>query len=231
MSTPEILVVDDDPRLRELVRYTLVRAGFEVREAGDGRLALAEVARRVPDLVLLDVLMPEMDGITVCRELRARHDVPVIFLSSRGEEVDRILGLDLGGDDYVAKPFAPGELVSRIRAVLRRARPDALHTPPPVVETDGVRLDARAHRVTADGQEIPLTATEFRILHALLARPGEVVTRSAMLKAAYEGPHHVSDRTLDSHVRGVRRKLRPTGHDLIETVIAVGWRWSRPSAG
>lgn len=226
MTSPEILIVDDDPRLRELVRYTLARAGFTVREAGDGRQALAEIERRAPDLVVLDVLMPEMDGIAVCRQIRAERDLPVIFLSSRGEEVDRILGLDLGGDDYLSKPFAPGELVSRIRAVLRRARPDSLAAPPPVVEADGVRLDTRVHRVWAGGAEVPLTATEFRILRALLVRPGEVVTRAAMLRAAYDGPHHVSDRTLDSHVRGVRQKLRPSGHDRVETVIAVGWRWS-----
>jgi two-component system OmpR family response regulator len=175
--------------------------------------------------VLLDVMMPEMDGITTCRAIREERDLPVIFLSSRGEEVDRILGLDLGGDDYLSKPFAAGELVSRIRAVLRRARPESASGPPPIVEADGVRLDARAHRVWAGSQEVPLTATEFRILHALLARPGEVVTRREMVRAAYDGPHHVSERTLDSHVRGVRQKLRPD-RDFVETVIAVGWRWN-----
>ena len=230
MSTPEILVVDDDPRLRELLRYTLVRAGYAVREAGDGRHAVAELARSAPDLVLLDVLMPEMDGITVCRQLRtgeiggaSRPDTPVIFLSSRGEEVDRILGLDLGGDDYLAKPFAPGELVSRIRAVLRRTRPEG--APPTVVEADGVRLDTKAHRVLCRGEEVHLTATEFRILQALLVHPGEVVTRAALVRAVYGGPHFISDRTLDSHIRGVRTKLRGAGSDRIETVIAVGWRW------
>lgn len=227
----EILVVDDDPRLRELVRYTLVRAGFSVREAADGREALAAITRQAPDLVVLDVLMPELDGMSVCRELRSTHpQLPVVFLSTRGEEVDRILGLDLGGDDYLAKPFAPAELVSRIRAVLRRARPGALQGPPTLVEAGPVRLDARAHRVTVHGQEVVLTATEFRILHALLARVGEVVARRDVQRAAYDGPHHISERTLDSHVRGVRQKLRAAGVDRIETVIAVGWRWAAEDA-
>ena len=162
--TAEILIVDDDPRLRELVRYTLAREGFAVREAGDGKQALAAVNARVPDLVVLDVLMPELDGISVCRELRKSHDVPVVFLSSRGEEVDRILGLDFGGDDYLAKPFAPAELVSRVKAVLRRTQKK--DTAPPVVEDGGVRLDANAYRAWAGDQELTLTRTEFRMLHA-----------------------------------------------------------------
>ncbi len=220
----EILVVDDDPRLRELVRYTLTRAGFSVREAGDGRAALASVRARVPDLVVLDVLMPELDGITVCRELRASWDVPVIFLSSRAEEVDRIVGLDLGGDDYLAKPFAPGELVSRVKAVLRRSQ-RASTTPPPQVEAAGVRVDTVQFRAWAGEEELPLTRTELRMLHALLAAQGAVLNREQLVKAAWEGPHFVADRTVDSHVRGVRNKLRPHGQDRIETVNGVGWRW------
>ncbi len=219
---PEVLVVDDDPRLREVVRYTLARAGFRVREAGDGLAALAEVRASRPDLVLLDVLMPGLDGISACRELRAEHDVPVVFLSSRGEEIDRVLGLDLGGDDYIAKPFSPTELVSRIRAVLRRAaRPAPRET---LVERE-VRIDLRAHRAFAREAELDLTATEFRMLAALLADAGAIVTRAAMVRAAYGGPHHVSERTLDSHVRGVRNKLRVHALDHIVTVTAVGWRW------
>lgn len=226
MTVPEILVVDDDPRLRELVRYTLARAGFRVREASDGREALAAVRAQVPDLVVLDVLMPELDGLSVCRRLRSDHDVAIVFLSSRTEEVDRVMGLDLGGDDYIAKPFAPGELVSRVRAVLRRTRREA--APPAVVADGTVRLDALQHRAWAlDGVELALTVTEFRMLHALLARAGEVIPRAELVRAAYDGPHHVSSRTLDSHVRGVRAKLRPNGVDRIETVLGIGFRWAR----
>ncbi|MBM4368114.1 MAG: response regulator transcription factor [Deltaproteobacteria bacterium] len=219
---PEVLVVDDDPRLREVVRYTLARAGFRVREASDGRSAIAEVRASRPDLVLLDVLMPGLDGISACRELRAEHDLPVVFLSSRGEEIDRVLGLDLGGDDYIAKPFSPAELVSRIRAVLRRS---ARAAPREELVESGVRVDVRAHRAFVGEAELELTATEFRMLAALLGDPGAVVTRAAMVRAAYGGPHHVSERTLDSHVRGVRNKLRAQGVDRVVTVTAVGWRW------
>lgn len=223
-STAEILVVDDDPRLREVLRYTLMRAGFTVREAADGRAALAAVEARSPDLVVLDVLMPELDGLSACRELRARGcRVPVVFLSTRGEELDRVLGLDLGGDDYLPKPFAPNELVSRVRAVLRRSRPAAGGSA--VVERDGVRVDLTAFRATAEGVDLGLTPTELRMLHALLSHGDDVLSRARLVKAAYEGAHFVSDRTVDSHVRGVRARLRGAGVDRVETVTAVGWRW------
>ena len=221
MANPEILVVDDDPRLRELVRYVLDRAGFGVREAADGRAALAALREGVPDLVLLDVRMPEVDGLEVCRALRRDHAVPVIFLSTLGDEVDRVRGLDIGGDDYVTKPFLPNELVSRVRAVLRRAAP--ARTEERVVGT--VRIDLRAHRCLVGDAEVTLTATEFRIVSALTADPGRVLDRRALILAAYEGPHHVSPRTLDSHIRGVRNVFRPFGLDPIETLPAVGWRW------
>ncbi len=225
MSTHEILVVDDDPRLRELVRYTLDRAGFRVREAADGRAALDALAARLPDLVLLDVKMPEVDGLEVCRRLRRDAEVPIIFLSTLGEEVDRVRGLELGGDDYVTKPFLPNELVSRIRAVLRRARPAS--SPAEVLDGGRVRLDLREHRCLVDGVDVRLTATEFRIVHALLRDPGRLVDRAALVRAAYDGPHHVSARTLDSHIRGVRARLGAHGVDPVETVPSVGWRWRR----
>lgn len=219
MSEATILVVDDDPRMRELLVYVLGRAGFVVKEAADGREALTAAERLKPDLVLLDVLMPELDGISVCRQLRTRGNVPVVFLSSRGEDVDRMLGLDLGGDDYIAKPFHPGELVSRIRAVLRRTRP------PRPTESGGVRLDLDAHRAWAGEVELTLTNTELRMLRALIAKPGAVVRRNELVREAYDGPHHVSGRTLDSHVRGIRNKLRAADADHIVTVTGVGWRW------
>lgn len=220
----EILVVDDDPRLREFVRYVLDRAGFRVREAADGRAALAALAARLPDLVLLDVRMPELDGLEVCRALRRDHDVPVIFLSTLGDEIDRVRGLDIGGDDYVTKPFLPNELVSRVRAVLRRASPP-VPRPAGVLVHGEVRLDPRAHRCLVGDAEIDLTPTEFRVVQALLAEPGRVLDRRALVRAAYEGQHHVSPRTLDSHVRGVRARFRERGADPIETLPGVGWRW------
>lgn len=222
-ASAEVLVVDDDPRLRELVRYTLTRAGFSVREAGDGKAALVAIRVRQPDLVVLDVLMPELDGISVCREIRANWDIPVVFLSTRAEEVDRIVGLDLGGDDYLGKPFAPAELVSRVRAVLRRSKKAA--PPPAQVDAGGVRVDVTVYRAWAGETELALTRTELRMLHALLGAQGAVLTRDQLVRAAWDGPHFVADRTVDSHIRGVRNKLRAVGHDPVETVNGVGWRW------
>lgn len=216
-----VLLVDDDPSLREVARYALDRAGFEVIEAEDGRQALERFGRHAIDLVVLDVLMPELDGLEVCRRIRATSQVPVVFLSSRGEEVDKVLGLELGGDDYLAKPFSPRELVSRVKAVLRRTRPAAESTQ---VQAAGIRLDTEAFRAWAGEVEIQLTVTEFRLLEVLVRRPGRVFTRDELVERAYPGPHHVSDRTLDSHVRRIRQKLREGGLDPIETVHGLGFR-------
>jgi two-component system OmpR family response regulator len=217
-----ILLADDDPSLREVVRYALDRAGFDVIEADDGRAALEKFGRNAIDLVVLDVLMPEMDGIEVCRSIRRTSQVPIVFLSSRGEEVDKILGLEMGGDDYLAKPFSPRELVSRVKAVLRRTRPAADQQ---VVEAAGVKLDTEAFRVWTNEVEVQLTVTEFRILEVLMRRPGRVFTRDELVQRAYEGPHHVSDRTLDSHMRRIRQKIREGGLDPIETVHGLGFRF------
>jgi two-component system OmpR family response regulator len=225
---PSILIVDDDASIREVIRYALARDGFAVREASRASEAERQIALAMPDLVVLDVMMPEMDGLEFCRRLRRTSDVPVLFLSSRGEELDRVVGLELGGDDYLAKPFSPRELVSRVKAVLRRARPSASSAGEPglgeVFSVGDVRLDVDAHRVTVAGVEVPLTATEFRLLQALMARPGRVFARDELMSRAYDGAHFVSDRTLDSHVRGVRSKLRECGADPIETVHGVGYR-------
>jgi two-component system OmpR family response regulator len=219
-----VLLVDDDPSLREVVRYALTRAGFDVTEASDGQQALDRFRARQVDLIVLDVLMPEMDGIAVCRELRRTSNVPIVFLSSRAEEVDRILGLEMGGDDYVTKPFSPRELVSRVKAVLRRTQP--AEEPGAVVEAAGVRLDTEAYRAFFGSAEVALTVTEFRILEVLVRRPGRVYQRDELVERAYPGPHHVSDRTLDSHVRRIRQKLREAGAEVdpIETVHGLGFR-------
>ena len=224
MNTTEILIVDDDPRLREVVRYALSREGYAVREAGDGLAALAAIEERAPDLVVLDVLTPELDGIEVCRRIRAESELPVVFLSSRGEELDRVLGLELGGDDYMTKPFSPRELVSRVKAVLRRTQRRAPAEDEHITAA-GLRLDSAQHRVwTSAGSELTFTATEFRLLRVLMKRPGRVYSRDALMEQAYDGNHHVSGRTLDSHMRRIRQKLREAGLDPIETVHGVGYR-------
>ncbi len=220
-----ILLVDDDPSLREVVRYALTRADFDVTEASTGRQAMERFATREVDLIVLDVLMPEMDGIAVCREIRRTSQVPILFLSSRGEEVDKVLGLEMGGDDYLTKPFSPRELVSRVKAVLRRTQ--ATEVARPVVESSGVRVDTEAFRAWQGESEVSLTVTEFRILEVLMRRPGRVFQRDELVERAYPGTHHVSDRTLDSHIRRIRQKLRDAGAepDPIETVHGLGFRF------
>lgn len=227
MSPPDILIVDDDPRLREVVRYTLSREGHDVREAGDGQAALDAVSAQMPDLIVLDVLMPELDGLEVCRRVRATSRVPIIFLSSRTEELDRVLGLELGGDDYLAKPFSPRELASRVKAVLRRSEPAQAVAPSATTERlqhGRLVLDLTEHRAWVDGGEVVFTVTELRLLASLLRHPGKVYTRDELVERAYEGKHFVSDRTIDSHVRRVRQKLRDHDLDPIETVHGLGFR-------
>jgi len=228
MSGAEVLLVDDDPSLREVVRYALTRAGFRVREASDGREALLAFRRSEPDLMVLDISMPELDGLEVCREIRKHSQVPILFLSSRGEELDRVLGLELGGDDYVTKPFSPRELVSRVKAVLRRTRPVARDdADADAVQVGRVRVDRGQHRVWVGETEVGLTVTELRILDVLIRRPGRVYPRAELVELAYPGPHHVSDRTLDSHVRRIRQKLRDAGSECIETVHGLGFRFQK----
>lgn len=223
-----ILLVDDDAHLREVVRYALDRAGHEVREASDGVAAVEAFLAAEPDLVVLDVMMPELDGLEVCRRIRLTSSVPVLFLSSRGEEVDKILGLELGGDDYMTKPFSPRELVTRVKVLLRRTKPAEPPSEGVGVGAAGVRLDSEQWRCWVGESEVELTVTEFRLLEVLIRRPGRVFPRAELVELAYPGPHHVSDRTVDSHVRRIRRKLRDHGIDPIETVHGLGFRLSGP---
>lgn len=222
MTQVKILLVDDDPRLRELVGMALDRAGFTVIGASDGRQALTHAAREAPDLIVLDVGLPEMDGFEVCRRIRARSEVPVLFLTAQDDEIDRILGLELGADDYVTKPFSPRELVARIRAILKRTAGAAQ---PRALRHGQLEMDRAAHACRVAGVDVPLTATEFALLARLAADPARLIPRPALIAALW-GPHSpVSDRTLDSHLRNLRRKLADAGcPDAIETVHGVGMR-------
>jgi two-component system OmpR family response regulator len=224
---PDILVVDDDAHLREVVRFALEKAGHQVREARDGAAALRAVGERAPDLIVLDIVMPEQDGLSVCREIRAHSRLPIIFVSSRDEELDRVLGLELGGDDYIGKPFSPRELVARVAAVLRRAQgaPASADGEQVGVLVHGpLELDPSRHRCTWAGRELVLTVTEFALLAALLAAPGRVLARAQLVERAYGGGHYITDRTVDSHIRRLRKKLAAAGVDPIETVYGVGYR-------
>lgn len=222
MST--ILVVDDEPRIRDVVEYALRREGFTVLLAKNGEEALALAATHDIALIVLDVLMPELDGLSVCRTLRASSNVPIIFLSSRGEEVDRILGLELGGDDYLVKPFSPRELTTRVRAVLRRTSGAPMAQAAGVVSLGPIELDRHKHEVRAAGQRVQLTVTEFAVLEALLGQPGRLFTRAQLIERAYADEHHITERTIDTHVRRIRSKLRPWADDVIETVHGLGYK-------
>jgi two-component system, OmpR family, response regulator len=216
-----ILLVDDDQNLREVARYALSQAGFLVEEAANGRDALAAARARPPDLIVLDVRMPEMDGLEVCRELRKTSRVPIVFLSSADEEIDRVLGLELGGDDYLGKPFSPRELVARAKAVMRRLEPQAAVKE--VLRRGPLALDEERFEASWNGNVVVLTITEFNLLAALLRAPGKVFTRDELISRAYDGVA-VSERTVDSHLRRVRAKLAAAGGQPIETVHGLGYR-------
>jgi two-component system OmpR family response regulator len=223
----KILIVDDDPAIRDVVRFALTRAGFEAVEAADGPAALDAFAAAAPDLVVLDVLLPGLDGIEVCRELRRCSSVPILFLSSKEDEVDRVVGLELGGDDYIGKPFSPRELVARVRALLRRATPARTPAPPApqTLRRHGkLTLDLDFVRASWDGQEVQLTATEFGILRTLIGRPGKVYSRDDLMDGAYGVDKVVSDRTIDSHVRRLRAKFAAIGAAPVETLHGFGYK-------
>lgn len=218
----KILIVDDDPRLRELVRLALERAGHHVITAADGRSALINAAREAPDLIVLDVGMPEMDGFECCRRIRATSGVPILFLTARDDEIDRILGLEMGADDYVTKPFSPRELVARIKAILRRAGNGGA---PERLQRGRLCLDLKARLCRVGAAEVALTATEFDLLARLMAEPDRLAARAALSAALWGANSAVSDRTLDSHLRNLRRKLAEAGCPAaIETVHGQGMR-------
>lgn len=219
----KVLVVDDDAHIREVVCFALRRSGYQPTQAADGIAALDAVVRERPALVILDILMPELDGAAVCARLRATSDVPVIFLTSRDEEMDRVLGLELGADDYVVKPFSPRELVARVKAVLRRRGPASKPDARQLVRGRLV-VDLEAHVASWDGGEVALTATEFALLKVFAAQPRRAFTRDNLMAAAYADSRFVSDRTIDSHIRHIRSKFEAFGGDPIETVHGVGYK-------
>lgn len=220
---PRILIADDEPNIREVISFALERAGFGVATARNGSEALQQVRRGAVDLIVLDIGMPEMDGLEVCRQIRKTSDVPILFLSARDEEIDRVLGLEIGGDDYVTKPFSARELVARVNVILKRGRNGVKA---PATMTHGqVRLDASKHAVWFGETPITLTALEFEILAAFMARPEVVFSRDQLMEAAYGGGTFVSDRTIDSHIRNLRAKFAEAGcASIVETVHGVGFR-------
>jgi DNA-binding response OmpR family regulator len=223
LRTPRVLIVDDEPPIVELVRGYLARESFEVEAATDGPAAIETVRAWQPDVVVLDVMLPGLDGIEVCRRIRTFSDAYVIMLTARGEEIDRIVGLTVGADDYLVKPFSPRELVARVKALLRRPRrsvDDRRAIP------TGLELDAARRRVAVDGQPVELTALEFDLLAVLARDPGVVVARQTLLDRVWGSEFIADDHLVDVHVANLRRKLGddPAHPRFVETVRGVGYR-------
>lgn len=222
-----ILVVDDEARIREVLQYALRKEGFEVTALSDGRQAIEAVERGGVDLVVLDVMLPEVDGLSACRIIREASRVPILFLSARAEEIDRVLGLELGGDDYLTKPFSVRELVARVKAVFRRVEVPGETATSKVLRHGVIELDVERHEARASGEVVPLTATEFGLLGALLERPGVVLSRAQLMARAYRYDNLITERTIDTHVRRIRAKFRAAGgEDPIATVHGVGYKVS-----
>jgi two-component system OmpR family response regulator len=215
-----ILVADDEPHIREVICFALERAGMATVTARNGSEALQTVRRGGVDLAVLDIGMPEMDGLEVCRQIRKSSDLPILFLSARDEEIDRVLGLEIGGDDYVTKPFSARELVARVNVILKRTTGKSER---PKLSRGRLVLDAEAHAVRFNGAAVALTGLEFAILRALMARPETVMSREQLMEAAYGPGTYVADRTIDSHVRNIRQKFAEAGcASVIATVHGVG---------
>ncbi|MCK9356695.1 MAG: response regulator transcription factor [Dehalococcoidia bacterium] len=224
MGTGTILVVDDEPKVCDLIRVYLERSGYGVLCARDGALALHEIENRKPDLVLLDLNLPGMDGLEVCKTLRKTSDVPVIMLTARDEEADRIVGLELGADDYVTKPFSPREVVARVKAVLRRR--DAAQGDRPVVLGD-LTVDPSRHAVTYRGKPLRLTSREFAIVEFLARNPGRVYSRAQLLDHVFGIDFEGYDRTIDAHIKNLRQKMLESSPDSptpLTTVRGVGYK-------
>jgi two-component system alkaline phosphatase synthesis response regulator PhoP len=228
-----ILVVDDEPEIVRLVRSYLEQDGYRVVTAYNGEEALYTARHEKPDLVVLDILMPKMDGLEFTRRVRREQNVPIIMLTARAEETDRIVGLEMGADDYVTKPFSPREVVARVRAVLRRARPSDDKEPAPVLRVGPITLDRSTHAVTVDGELADLTPTEFDVLDTLMSTPGRVYSRAEILEAVQGVAFEAYERTVDAHVKNLRKKLEPdpTNPDYILTVRGVGYRLNPELAG
>jgi len=220
-----LLVVDDEPDILDTLAYSLRREGFEVTTASDGRTALDRARTTKFDVVVLDVMLPSISGLDVCRTLRSESDVPIVLLTARDAEVDRVLGLELGADDYVTKPFSTAELVSRVRAILRRRELDRTRTTS-ALAVAGLVIDLDRHEVTVDGRVVRLTPSEFRLLRLLAEEPGRVFTREQIMEHLWRTPYVGDTRACDTHVSNLRRKIErdPLHPTRIETVREVGYR-------
>ncbi len=222
-----VLVVDDEPNIREVIRFALEGSAFRVLEAGHADEARRLIQSGEPDLILLDWMLPGRSGLELAQQLKQNSKtktIPIIRVSARGEEEDRVRGLETGADDYIAKPFSPREMVARVNAVLRRSKPDE---PADQIEIGGLRIDNLSHRVSVNGQRIEVAPTEYRLLHFLMSHAERAFSRSQLLDQVWGEQVYVEERTVDVHVRRLRKTLETTGHDhLLQTVRGVGYRFS-----
>ncbi|HET9001957.1 MAG TPA: response regulator transcription factor [bacterium] len=220
---PRILVVEDESQIVDLLRSYLRRDGFEVDEAADGEVALAAAARLRPDLIILDLMLPKMDGREVCRRIRETANTPIIMLTARDEETDKLLGLELGADDYITKPFSPREVVARVRAVLRRGSRETVE----VVRAGDLLIDLRAHEVSLGGRRVELTPTEFRLLETMAGHPNQVFTRMQLIDRVQGHAFEGYERTVDAHIKNLRGKVEPDPKTprYIVTVYGVGYKF------
>jgi two-component system, OmpR family, alkaline phosphatase synthesis response regulator PhoP len=221
-----ILVVDDEQKIVRLARDYLENSGFRVLPASDGVSALAMARREKPDLIVLDLMLPQMDGLDVCRALRRESDVPIIMLTARSEETDRLIGLELGADDYISKPFSPRELVARVRTVLRRVQ-GGIQQPGNLHSRD-LEIDTNGHRVTLAGVQLHLTRHEFNLLVVLAQHPGQTLTRAQLLDRLHGFAYEGYDRSIDAHIKNLRRKIEtdPSNPEYIQTVYGVGYQFT-----
>lgn len=226
----KILIVDDDPHIREVISFALEQEEMDVWEASNGIEALEQLQKHSPDLVVLDVMMPEMDGLDVCREIRKNSNVAILFLSARNEEIDRVIGLELGGDDYVAKPFSPRELVARVKAIFRRIDvkrqiSNNNESQLTILSIGDLELHTESYQAFWQKKVVQLTAKEFSLLKTLASHPNKVFERDELMDRSYSQDVVVSDRTIDSHIRGIRTKFSKTGcKEVIATVHSIGYK-------
>jgi len=221
-----ILIVDDEPPIVDMLAYNLKRANYEVLIARDGQEALDKARREQPDLIILDLMLPRLDGLEVCRALRRERDVPIIMLTARDSEVDRVVGLELGADDYVVKPFSVRELVARVKVVLRRAPSRAVQAAQPVAQAGSLRVDLGRHEAQWDGVPLDLTALEFDLLHTLVRHAGQVLSREQLVEQVWGYDYYGDLRVVDAAVKRLRAKLRQAAprDELIATIRGVGYK-------
>ncbi|BCG46170.1 Response regulator BaeR [Citrifermentans bremense] len=219
--TQRILIVEDEEKLASLLADYLKQSGFETSWIADGAEVLPRVREQQPDLVLLDLMLPGRDGLEICKEIRTFSQLPIIMITARVEEIDRLLGLELGADDYICKPFSPREVVARVKTVLRRAGEQA------PVQTPGLTLDAERYSARFEGRDLELTVVEFKLLHFLYQNPGRIYSRSQLMDRIYSDQRIVSDRTIDSHIKKLRKKIAAVAPDqeIIHSIYGAGYKY------